>query len=61
MEIRFHELEHEQKIRLLKTYSHASERRDYEADKERQEKREIIEAYPRGTGKNVKENHPHIT
>ena len=46
METRFHELEHESKIRLLKTHSHTSERRDYEADKERQDIRERNEAYP---------------
>ena len=38
MESWFHELEHEPKIRLLKTHSHASERRVYEANKERQGK-----------------------
>ena len=43
---RFHELEHESKMRLLKTHSHTSERRGYEADKERQVKRERKEAYP---------------
>ena len=36
VEARFHELEHESKIRLLKTHSYTSERRDCEADKERQ-------------------------
>ena len=46
VETRFHELEHESKIRLLKTHSHTSERRDYEADKERQDIRERNEAYP---------------
>ena len=30
---RFHELEHEWKMRLLKTHSHTSERQGYEADK----------------------------
>ena len=40
VETRFHELEHESKMRLLKTHSHTSERRDYEADKELQEKKE---------------------
>ena len=41
VETRFHELEHESKMWLLKTHSHTFERRDYEdceADKERQEK-----------------------
>ena len=33
----FHELEHGPNMRLLKTHSHASERRGYEAEKERQE------------------------
>ena len=46
METRFHELEHDSKMRLLKTHSHTSERRDYEADKKRQEKTERKEAYP---------------
>ena len=61
METRFHELEHESKIRLLKTHSHTSERRGYEADTKRSEGRERKEAYPKGTGKNVNENHHHIT
>ena len=38
METRFHELEHESKMRLLKTHSHTSGWRGYEADKERQVK-----------------------
>ena len=46
METRFRELEHESNMRFLKTHSHTSERRGYEADKERQEKRERKEAYP---------------
>ena len=38
-ETRFHELGHdESKMRLPETHSHTSERRDYEADEERQEK-----------------------
>ena len=51
-EARFHELltEYESKMPLLKTHSHTSERRDYEAGKERQEKRGGKEAYPQGTG-----------
>ena len=40
METRFRELEHESNMRFLKTHSHTSERRGYEADKERQVKRE---------------------
>ena len=44
---------------LLKTHSHTSERRDYEADKERQVKREIKEAYPKRR-KNVDENNRHV-
>ena len=40
METRFHELEGESKMRLLKNHSRTSERREYEADEERQEKRE---------------------
>ena len=40
METRFHELEHESKMRLLKPHSHTSERRGYEADKKRHEERE---------------------
>ena len=51
LETRFHELEYESKMRLLKTHSNTSERRDYEADEERQTKRERKEAYPQGTGK----------
>ena len=38
MGTRFHELEHESKMRLFKTHFHTSERRGYKADKERQEK-----------------------
>ena len=38
METRFHELEHESKMWLLKTHSHTSEQRSYEPDKGRQEK-----------------------
>ena len=37
---RFHELEHVSKMRLLKTHSQTSERLGYEADKERQVRRE---------------------
>ena len=37
---RFYELNHESKMRLLKTYSHTSERPDYEARKTR---RKLIE------------------
>ena len=37
METRFHETEHESNMRLLKTHSHTSERRDCEADNKRQE------------------------
>ena len=40
VETRFHEVEHDSKMRLLKTHSHTSERRDYEANKERQEQKE---------------------
>ena len=39
-EIRFHELEHGSKMRLLKTHSHTSERLGYEASKTR---RKVIE------------------
>ena len=46
VETRFHELEHASKMKLLETHSQTSERWDYEADKERQEKRERKEAYP---------------
>ena len=35
-ETRFHEVEHESKMRLIKIQSNASERRGYEAEKERQ-------------------------
>ena len=47
METRFHELlvEHGLKM-LLKPHSQTSERRGYEAGKERQEKRERKEAHP---------------
>ena len=45
MEARFHELEHESKMRLLKAHPHTSERRHYQADKERQERRERKETY----------------
>ena len=54
-ETQLYELEHESNVRLLKTYSYTSERRnDYEVDKERQEKRERKEAHPQGTGKTSK-------
>ena len=46
VETRFPELEHVSKVRLLKNHSHTSERRGYEADKERQVTRERKEAYP---------------
>ena len=46
VETRLHELYIESKMQLLKTHSHASERRGYDADKEHQEKRERKEAYP---------------
>ena len=46
VETRFHKLEHESKILLLKSHPHTSERRGYETDKKRQEKRERKEAYP---------------
>ena len=39
METRFHELEHESKMRLLETHSHTSKRRAYGIDTERQKKR----------------------
>ena len=42
---RFHELEHESKMRLLNSHSYTVERRGYKADKERQEKRAGNEAY----------------
>ena len=40
VETRFHELERESKMWLFKTHPQTSERRGYEADKARQEKRE---------------------
>ena len=40
VEARLHELERESKMRLLKTRSHTFEHLGYEADKERQGKRE---------------------
>ena len=45
MRTRFDELEHESEMRLLKTHSHTTERRGYEAGKKRQEKRKRKEAY----------------
>ena len=51
---RFHKLEHESKMRLLKTQSHTSGRRGYEAGEKRREKREIKEAYQQRTGKTLK-------
>ena len=54
---RFHELERESKTRLLKTHSHTSERRGYEADKEFQVKREERRPVRKGQ-KNVKEKPP---
>ena len=42
---RFDKLEHESKLWLLKTHSHTSEWRGYEANKKRQEKRGRKEAY----------------
>ena len=46
IDARLHELEYESKVRFLKTHSRTSERWSFEADKERQEKREGKEAYP---------------
>ena len=46
-------------MRLLKIHSHTFKRRGYEADKERQVKRERKEAYPQRR-KNGNENHRHI-
>ena len=43
------------------THSRTSERRGYEADKERQVKRERKEAYPYGKEKNLEQHHRHIT
>ena len=60
MEARFHELEHESEMRLLKTHCHTPERRGYEADQQHQEKKEIRRPIRKGQ-KNVKENHRHIT
>ena len=51
---RLHELEHVSKIRLLKTHSHTSIRLGYEAENERQAKRENKRAYPKRR-ENVKE------
>ena len=47
-------------MRLLKTHSHTSERRGYEADKKRQEKREKG-GLSVGDRKNGNENHCRIT
>ena len=41
VETRFHELEDESKMRLLKPQFHTSERLDYEADKGRQRERSL--------------------
>ena len=60
MEIRFHELEHESKMLFLKTRSHTSEQRGNESQQEMPRKREITDAYPKGTEK-VSENHRHTT
>ena len=48
-------------MRLLKTHSHTSERRGYEADKERQIKRKYRRPIRKEQRKNVKENHRHVT
>ena len=45
---------------LLKTHSHTSERLGYEAEKERQVKRERKGAYPKRR-ENVNGNHRHVT
>ena len=42
VETRFHKLEHESKMRLLKTYSRTSEQLGNEAEKKRQETRVSI-------------------
>ena len=47
-------------MRLLKTHSHTSEWLGYEAEKERQVKRERKGAYPKQR-ENVHGNHRHVT
>ena len=63
MEVRFHELEHEAKMRLLKTHSHTSERRDYEADKKCQgkgkERRPILRTIRKGQEKRQRKPPPY--
>ena len=59
MEVRFHELEHEAKMRLLKTHSHTSERRDYEADKKCLAK--VKERRPSREGREKSQRKAHIT
>ena len=61
METRFRDLEHESKMRFLKTHSHTSERRGYEVDKERQEKTGNKRGLPLRDRKNANENHRHST
>ena len=47
-------------MRLLKSHSHTSERLGYEAENERQVKREKRGAYPKRR-ENVNGNHRHVT
>ena len=56
---RFHELEHESKMRLLKTHSHTSERQGNEAGKVRKK----VKGRPslKGQEEIVMENHRHVT
>ena len=61
METRCHELEQESKMSLLEAQAHTCERRDYEADKERQEKGKGRRSICQRRGKRVKKippNHP---
>ena len=60
VETRLHELYIESKMQLLKTHSHASERRGYEAVKERQERGKKGGLSVRDR-ENVKEKRRHIT
>ena len=45
METRFYELEHESRMRILRTHSYTSEQRGYETVREGQENKERKEAY----------------
>ena len=50
-ETRFHEVDHESKMRLLKTHSHTSGQQGSEAEKERQETRKERGSASKAKGK----------